>query len=155
MDPYSYVGDNPETKTDPTGQRITCGADDCGPPPPPQPKSDPTGGCGTGEHQGTGGCVYDGGACAGRGAGDFQPGSGGCVYSSGQCHGRTVAGCDTYKKHKAYADAAKARDHFQSIANFLGGPIFLLITTITSLIGSALGIFFGPVAAIKIGRAHV
>jgi RHS repeat-associated protein len=48
VDPYSYVAGNPETMTDPTGQKITCGPESCGGPPPP-----PTGSgsdCGSGTH---------------------------------------------------------------------------------------------------------
>ncbi|MEO7019967.1 MAG: hypothetical protein ABI234_07435, partial [Ktedonobacteraceae bacterium] len=82
------------------------------PPTKKDPVPDSTGGCGTGEHFGSNGCVYDGGACSGRSAGDFELGSGGCVYETGPCQGRTIAGCTTYKQHKAYVDAAKARDHF-------------------------------------------
>src|SRR5260221_12723473 len=46
MNPYAYVGGNPETKNDPTGNVVVC-PDSCGggPPPPPPPPTGCTSGC--------------------------------------------------------------------------------------------------------------
>jgi len=45
MDPYAYVGDNPETKNDPTGQKICDASGQCAGVSPPAPSSPPSDSC--------------------------------------------------------------------------------------------------------------
>ena len=118
VNPYGYVRENPETWTDPTGERACAGINNCPAPKPPpgppgivpggSPTQTPTsGGCDAEMHPrpGDGMCVHDGSNCPA----DMQSGKGGCVYSSGECKGLTEKGCNQFKLeqriHRAQADA--------------------------------------------------
>ncbi|HEX7733346.1 MAG TPA: RHS repeat-associated core domain-containing protein, partial [Ktedonobacteraceae bacterium] len=89
MSPYLYVGGNPETKTDPTGQRAlpcTPDQDNCGPHTKP---------CPSGTYWSNGNCVKDSkppDPCA-----DGPNWYNNCKYSSGECKYLTARGCSIYK----------------------------------------------------------
>jgi RHS repeat-associated protein len=144
MDPYAYVGDNPETYVDPTGQRIIgCqpDTDGCG------PTGKPTGGGGDpiqtgkpkkspptchGSHgMDASGCSSSQSKCSGG----LTLSGNQCVYSSGECTGLTVQGC-TNAEEKARNDAIAAEQFYQSWINFLSG---LSSNLLLSIIGSLTG----------------
>ena len=152
MDPYAYVEGNPETRTDPTGQRLCdpTGYGGCKPPPTKNPPADPTGGCGSGRHLTDSGCAPDGSTCPSG----MQSGKGGCDYTGGDCRGLTYNGCQQFKQkqrkeEEAYQDAAKARDHFQFLANLFEGPLALMGQLVIDFILNALGwISAGPIGSL-------
>jgi RHS repeat-associated protein len=151
VNPYGYVRENPETWTDPTGERVcidngaTC--------------KDPRPGGGTY-------CYKNGPNCSGgpsgpsyndcaanpslQGCSKYPCAAGplstnNCTYGSGDCKGLTFAGC---KKQHAYKDAARARDHFRWLANLFGGALFWIISTILTVLTSVLSFFAGPLLTI-------
>jgi len=138
VNPYGYVRENPETWTDPTGERVTgCipGRQGCGVPSGPptaggSPTQTPTsGGCDAGMHPrpGDGMCVHDGSNCPA----DMQSGKGGCVYSSGECQGLTIKGCDTGRQRQhADLDSWKHILAGLQIAFGLGSLVFDIILAI-------------------------
>jgi RHS repeat-associated protein len=79
MNPYGYVGGNPETWTDPSGQRIWCGQGGCG----------GSGGNGGGSGGNGGGNLGGGGSGGGYGGSGYGGGSGG-GYGGG---GSPPSGC--------------------------------------------------------------
>src|SRR5579875_882223 len=143
-DPYAYVSGNPETKTDPTGQRncapTSDGGIECGKP----------GGGGGGTYCYSGDCSGGGrgsGDCSGGtkasasmcgsgGSSDLcpsgmRPGRGGCVYSNGTCAGLTIHGCDVGKQRQA--DALNQLKHivgWLTMAIGLGSAIFDILAAI-------------------------
>jgi RHS repeat-associated protein len=146
MDPYAYVGGNPETKTDPTGQVIVGGGCDptkskcgggggghSGGSPNPGPGS---GGCNKGYHpeKGDGMCVQDGSNCPG----DMKLGKGGCVYTdNGACTGMTVQGCQQYKQEQRQKEleGEKNAAHDANNAVTFFGRLSALFALLASLLG--------------------
>ncbi len=151
MDPYSYVGGNPETRTDPTGK---CVADpntgECYRPPTP-------GGCSNGQvKDGSGNCVDPGPNINDCRADDSLKGcntfscadlggpmsTNNCTYhDGGDCNGKTYRQCVTL--HNEKRDAANAKQHFQDVAGKLTGLGFWMI----GLAFAAIGLWINPVLA--------
>ncbi len=155
MDPYAYVGNDPETRVDPTGNRYI------------QPTPG-NGVCPSGEEAEDGGCAQDpGSSSAGSGSagknkvtcnGGMSPDSvGDCVYNNGGCAGLTIDGCQQQqteqkaKEEKAYRDAEAARDQFLSIANVLGSAAMWFLSILLTAVTAALGAFFGLVGGLVAG----
>jgi RHS repeat-associated protein len=144
MDPYAYVEGNPETRTDPTGQKpvgcmpndpgcspwgtpTNCGKDQnqpCGNEPthPTGGVPDPgpgSGGCEKGWHLTNSGCAQNGSDCLVG----MHAGKGGCVYDSGECQGLTSAGCTRFKISLAQEEAQQEVVHL----SILMGVMLLLM----------------------------
>lgn len=163
MQPYAYVGGNPETRTDPTGHRFICpngcGSGGGGSTPPPPPVSG----------NGGGGPVCNSTTCrdgSGRSvpnpARPRQPvptgggggGSTGTGKSTGTGTGKTLGDinpptCDAtcQAETQAYNAAAAAAAHFESIANMLNWStnrqlnliISAILTPFSWLVGGIVG----------------
>ena len=154
VNPYGYVRENPETWTDPTGERVcidngaTC--------------KDPRPGGGTY-------CYKNGPNCSGgpsgpsyndcaanpslQGCSKYPCAAGplstnNCTYGSGDCKGLTFAGC---KKQHAYKDAARAREHFQNLADLLAGKFALMGQLVIQFFLTILGLLAGPIISLITG----
>jgi len=154
VNPYGYVRENPETATDPTGERVcidngaTC--------------KDPRPGGGTY-------CYKNGPNCSGgpsgpsyndcaanpslQGCSKYPCAAGplstnNCTYGSGDCKGLTFAGC---KKQHAYKDAARAREHFQNLADLLAGKFALMGQLVIQFFLTILGLLAGPIISLITG----
>ncbi len=157
MNPYSYVAGNPETNTDPTGQRVVaCTPDEnnCG------KGGNPD--CPSGTSWSNGACVKNGkqqptGPTAGdcKNQGLVLQGST-CVYVPPVCDAK----CQHDKQQKAaHKDADNARGFFQWWAQLLGGEDFyiievivgIVITYIGNMTGIAGGLIAGLVTGIEVG----
>ncbi len=115
MDPYAYVGGNPETRTDPTGQMFPC--------------SSGCGGSGGGGGSGSNPCTSnpDAKGCPGYkppcSVTGPQPGNH-CTYSSGACQNHTYNQCQSWKtdadtaRNKALKDL-NIQAFFELLAGYL------------------------------------
>ncbi|HEU5380767.1 MAG TPA: RHS repeat-associated core domain-containing protein, partial [Ktedonobacteraceae bacterium] len=131
MDPYAYVAGNPESRTDPTGQRFKCEPDDtrhC------SPDGNPTkGGC-------PGGQVPKGGKCV-----TPPPNVNDCKaiheqLEGGKCVPYTTASIKKGKE-KASETAAHAANMFATLANLLGIIALALGFLATALLSAS---FWNP-----------
>ncbi len=128
MNPYMYAGENPETMTDPTGQR------DCVPNGDGIECGNPGGGgggtyCYEGDCNGRGGsgnpCATESNApgcpgynpCAATGPQSYNS----CTYHGGDCNDKTYNQCQKFhNEEKARKEAVDAERYFKNIANILG-----------------------------------
>jgi RHS repeat-associated protein len=132
MDPYAYVGGNPETKTDPTGEipcpaQGSCGGDSGGggapPPPPPPPPTNP--------------CELSGGNpeyCGGNGNPPPTPPSSPTTSQSG-CGKLSIAQCNKGKQSQQQ-DIQNLKNEQQWLKVAIGGLTFVadLVTLIKDLL---------------------
>ena len=138
MNPYGYVGGNPETNTDPTGKYYAPPGGPGGPTPPP-PCNQSNNFCNTGNGNNPGG-------------GTPPP------HEQEEKAPVHLGGCDAacQQERLAYHDAQRARDYFQNIANDLTSKLFWLISTVFTMIGFFLQPFDGGiVAGFALGLAAV
>ena len=123
VNPYGCVRENPETATDPTGERVIgCipGREGCDPSGKPTTKKPaPVNPCPIGPQS-------------------FNN----CTYSSGMCQHLTFAGCEKLRKeHQAYEDAKRIRDAFQHFSDIFNSLLYI----IANIAGSILGFILGPI----------
>jgi len=133
MNPYGYVGGNPETDTDPTGKYY---APPGGPTPPP-PCNQSNNFCGTGN--------------GGNPGGGTPP-----PHEQEEKAPVHLGGCDTacQQERLAYYDAQRARDFFQDFSNALTSKLYWLLSTVFTMIGFIFDPFVGGIfAGIELGLA--
>src|SRR5579885_525588 len=141
VNPYGYVRENPETATDPTGERVIgCqpGTQGCSPTGVPTPSPQ----CGRGYELKGGTCIQDGNW---PGGGKPPSGSGGGGTKTGVGPEKPKTQCDDTcqaQERRAYQDAEAARDYFQRIADLLAGEKGVIIGAIFAILGLA-GNFLG------------
>jgi RHS repeat-associated protein len=149
VDPYAYVGGNPETRTDPTGQRWTDG------------NGDTAWIASTGD--GTGNIILDTPGAAPKVIGHVKlpvvkptsstpPGGGGKgpnTANGGTCD----ATCQGEKK--AYQDAKNARDQFQDIAGKFGNIIWTIGGILLSALLAAIALIPGLAPMLVFGLAVI
>ncbi|HEU5376299.1 MAG TPA: RHS repeat-associated core domain-containing protein [Ktedonobacteraceae bacterium] len=155
MDPYAYVAGNPESRTDPTGQRIcdndgNCkGGRDKGIGGSPNPDKD-SGGCNAGMHPrpGDGMCVQNGSNCP---AGMLL-GKGGCDYTSGECKGLTEKGCNQFKQNQRIRRAQAVAQQEAIKLFFIASMMLLLISDLPGWVArlQQLSAYFATLAAVDV-----
>ena len=156
VNPYGYVRENPETATDPTGERPCAGVNNC---PPPLPPTD-GGGCpGVGKNgASSANCTTKSTNPCDTVAPGMHMTSGGCVYNGGKCKDLSIAACNTRFGPPCYgnAECLRAMKSLQELwaqhdreANFVNA-IIGLFGDILNIIGTVLlrGTILGMITAI-------
>ncbi len=124
--PYAYVGGNPESRTDPTGQKpIGCIPNDpgCGP-----------------DGKPTGSKPVQGNPCA-VGPQSFND----CTYGSGECKGLTFEGCNAHKAWE-YDSEKKREDRLSGLKNqafweLLGGYLLFALGDMLTIFDKSVNAF--------------
>jgi RHS repeat-associated protein len=161
MDPYAYVGNDPETRVDPTGNRFI------------QPTG-PGGTCPSGEEPVSGGCAQDPGKSEGNGSGGCPKAGdskcsgnetkcnigmsvdnvGDCIYNSGNCAGLTTDECKQQQQHIRHAQEAAQAEALKLAA--LAAFMLLVLANMPILLYKAelLADFFQTAALTATGLAN-